>query len=464
MVNCPNRHSPTISSDESTFTAASAASTNGDCYHAAGISNQPDGFCFDAAGNLLNDGQGHTYTYEAENRIIEVNGGQAARYTYDAGGQRIQKVTPSGTAVYLYDLVGHPITELDAFGAWTRGEVFAEGRHLATYGNGANGSSYLIQADWLGTERTRVLPTGDLFETCVSLPFGDGLSCNGSADPSPNHLTGKQRDTETNLDYFGARFYSSAMGRFITPDWASSPTAVPYAQFGDPQSLNLYAYVHNAPTMNLDADGHEDGWLDGLKKWWHSYTEPARKNTEAMHGGTPDWNEGNVRVPGGTINPNTAVTYQAQSVATGVTILSTIFSVADVTGLGGAMHGLGTGNMVEIALSMTNLGAARELAVATLVGGKVARQAVVTEFGKVEIDVIGKGGEFIEVGGAAKGANQKALSRLGVQLKRLRAAADDAGVEAHAYFETGTPEPALKVARCQLGRDKVHIFEMKPKQ
>ena len=47
----------------------------------------------------------------------------------------------------------------------------------------------------------------------------------------------------------------------MTPDWAGRPTAVPYAVFGDPQSLNLYGYVRNDPVSRADADGHcvEDG-------------------------------------------------------------------------------------------------------------------------------------------------------------------------------------------------------------
>lgn len=48
------------------------------------------------------------------------------------------------------------------------------------------------------------------------------------------------------------------MGRFMTPDWAARPTAVPYAVFGDPQTLNLYTYVENNPINRADADGHQD--------------------------------------------------------------------------------------------------------------------------------------------------------------------------------------------------------------
>jgi RHS repeat-associated protein len=55
---------------------------------------------------------------------------------------------------------------------------------------------------------------------------------------------------------FGARYYGSSLGRFMTPDWAAKPTNVPYASFGNPQSLNLYSYVNNNPTTTRDPDGH----------------------------------------------------------------------------------------------------------------------------------------------------------------------------------------------------------------
>src|SRR5207248_9987726 len=75
-------------------------------------------------------------------------------------------------------------------------------------------------------------------------------------------FTGKERDNETGLDEFGARYYSSFFGRFTIPDWAAKPAAVPYAKFGDPQSLNLYGYVENAPVNEADLDGHAGGKQD----------------------------------------------------------------------------------------------------------------------------------------------------------------------------------------------------------
>ena len=82
----------------------------------------------------------------------------------------------------------------------------------------------------------------------------------------PSHRsrsTGKERDAESGNDYFEARYYSSAMGRFMSPDWAAKEEPVPYANLDDPQSLNLYAYVENNPLARADADGHEgDGCCD----------------------------------------------------------------------------------------------------------------------------------------------------------------------------------------------------------
>lgn len=69
-------------------------------------------------------------------------------------------------------------------------------------------------------------------------------------------FTGKERDSESGLDYFGARYYGSSMGRFMSPDWSKTPEGVPYADLSNPQTLNLYAYVVNNPLSRADADGH----------------------------------------------------------------------------------------------------------------------------------------------------------------------------------------------------------------
>src|SRR5262250_652654 len=79
---------------------------------------------------------------------------------------------------------------------------------------------------------------------------------------------GKERDTETGNDApfasrmvlrddFGARYYSSRLGRWLSADWSSVPAPVPYANLTNPQTLNLYAMVRDNPETYADLDGHE---------------------------------------------------------------------------------------------------------------------------------------------------------------------------------------------------------------
>jgi RHS repeat-associated protein len=75
------------------------------------------------------------------------------------------------------------------------------------------------------------------------------------------HFTGKERDAESGLDYFGARYFSSAQGRWTSPDWSEKPEPVPYADLTDPQTLNLYGYVRNNPLKQADPDGHDALWV-----------------------------------------------------------------------------------------------------------------------------------------------------------------------------------------------------------
>ena len=100
------------------------------------------------------------------------------------------------------------------------------------------------------------------------LPFGEELGV-GSGNPRQGvagyppgdvvlriKFTGKERDAETGLDFFGVRYFSAAQGRWTSPDWSAGPQPVPYANFSDPQTLNLYGYVRNNTLGKADPDGH----------------------------------------------------------------------------------------------------------------------------------------------------------------------------------------------------------------
>ena len=92
--------------------------------------------------------------------------------------------------------------------------------------------------------------------------------CTSEVRFSPSRFTYKERDGESGLDNFGARYDSSSMGRFMSPDWSDVIVPVPYAKLDDPQSLNLYTYARNNPVTLTDPDGHctVDGETHGF--WW----------------------------------------------------------------------------------------------------------------------------------------------------------------------------------------------------
>jgi RHS repeat-associated protein len=222
------------------------------------------GYRYDAAGNLMMDGV-NCYTYDAENRLSSVApispplsgicGADTMSYLYDAEGRRMARVQ-SGAVVkqYYYDAAGHMITEANASGTWLRAEIYAGSRHLATW-NSNTSTTYFNHADWLGTERVRTFGSGTQAgqpcEWITSLPFGDGQSIqpqNGGCTPTPTFFTGKERDSESGLDYFGARYNASSLGRFTSPDPAGG-------HYGDPQTLNRYAYVANNPLRLTDPAG-----------------------------------------------------------------------------------------------------------------------------------------------------------------------------------------------------------------
>jgi RHS repeat-associated protein len=227
--------------------------TGGSCYSpqvSVDSNNRLSGapYQYDAAGNLLNDGN-HSYTYDAENRVTQVDGGNTATYVYDATGKRIEKIVGGSDSQYLYDIAGR-VNTVFGNGAFQRMYAYLNGQQVGEF---FNGTVYFISTDHLGSTRLLTGLDGSVQESDDYYPYGEPIT---TGTQSLLKFTGKERDTESGLDNFGARYYGSSMGRFMTPDWAARPTTVPYAEFGDPQSLNLYGYVRSDPITRADADGH----------------------------------------------------------------------------------------------------------------------------------------------------------------------------------------------------------------
>jgi RHS repeat-associated protein len=234
---------------------------------------------YDASGNVTWDGVNY-YLYDAESRICAVASTAAGTpimtgYMYDADGIRVSKgaiqqwscnPTTAQYATQTDYIIGPGGEQMSEYAmqpgntmAWVHTNVWAAGRLLATYAQDSSstmqqGLIHFYFDDPLGSRRAQTDYAGNLEQDCGNLPYGDGETC--APTPTEHLFTNKERDSESGNDYFGARYYASAMGRFLSPDWSAAVEPVPYSKLDDPQTLNLYAYVLNNPIARGDIDGH----------------------------------------------------------------------------------------------------------------------------------------------------------------------------------------------------------------
>jgi RHS repeat-associated protein len=199
---------------------------------------------YDAAGNMLYDGV-HHYAYDAENRISTVDSGSTASYTYDAVGRRIAK---EATTYYIYDLSGHVTSEYgDCQTCWTVGYIYVNDGLTAMY---ENSTTFFVHPDHLGSTRLMTAyPAPSIYDCLDYYPFGELIAC-GSTGGTTHKFTEKERDTESNLDNFQARYMSSTLGRFMSPDPENAG-----ADSTNPQSWNMYSYALNSPLVFTDPTG-----------------------------------------------------------------------------------------------------------------------------------------------------------------------------------------------------------------
>ena len=212
---------------------------------------------YDAAGNVTSNG-GAAYTYDAGNMLKTVG---TISYLYDADGQRFAK-WDNGVPVksYFYGANGEVLAEGAGSSNLTAEYIYFNGKRVARVDLPGNAVHYYL-SDHLGSTSMVVSAAGAIEDESDYSPFGTEYAI-ASAGQNPFKFTGKERDSESGNDYFNARYYASSMGRFMTPDFGGplediAPDPVPWADFEDPQSLNLYGYAHNNPVTNSDPDGHD---------------------------------------------------------------------------------------------------------------------------------------------------------------------------------------------------------------
>lgn len=228
--------------------------TGGTCdtfHQSVNANNQfTSGYQYDADGNITYDGV-HTYTFDAENHLVTVDGGSTASYVYDAFGNRVQKTAGGVSTQYYYDFSGKLIATYDGgcgTNCWNTGYIYVHGHLAAEY---SSSTTYFVQQDLTGSTRLVTgYPTPTIAECDDYYPFGELISC-GGASTTAFKFAGYLRDSETNLDDANARYFASSLGRFMSPD----PSGLSLQNPADPQTVNLYSYVRNSPLVLTDPNG-----------------------------------------------------------------------------------------------------------------------------------------------------------------------------------------------------------------
>lgn len=201
--------------------------------------NRMKDVAYDNSGNLQ-EIPGYTIVYDAENSpSVATNG--SLEYTYDGQDRRVKSKVGNVTTTFVYDAFGNLAAE------------------YSTVASGESGRQFL-HTDPLGSTRLTTDSAGSVIQCFDYLPFGEQLTANRSSITCYNgtagvrqRFTGKERDSETGLDYFGARYFSGAQGRFTSPDKLN----VTDDRLMVPGALNKYTYAANNPLRFKDPDGRD---------------------------------------------------------------------------------------------------------------------------------------------------------------------------------------------------------------
>ncbi|MFA5832139.1 MAG: RHS repeat-associated core domain-containing protein [Bacteroidota bacterium] len=221
-------------------------------YFTYDIDTQPaDNYTYDHNGNMLQStGDNNSFIYyDIFNLPIRIyrSNGEIIYYSYDTKGNRIRKLRSGIDEYYVNGIDGKTelVTSLNSYTPLYNlngNDMFGQIRR-----NYSTLTRYYYLKDQLGNIRMTVNSSGTPVSWDDYYPFGvtmDQRSGSGSADTRYKYTT-KERDIETGYDYFGARYYDSRIGKWMSVD----PLLEKYPE------LSPYNYAANNPISLYDPDG-----------------------------------------------------------------------------------------------------------------------------------------------------------------------------------------------------------------
>jgi RHS repeat-associated protein len=207
-------------------------------------------YVYDNNGNQISKSTGSTtvnYNYDALNRLIAVTGGGLnSQYQYDGDGNRVGQTVPAGTYQYLNDTAAPLSIALNETGP--DGNIdYLYGLSMISETSGA--FQYYYQSDGLGSTATLTDAVGSLKANYAYDPWGKlAVPIDPLGTKNKYKFTGEALDPGSGLQYLHARYYDSAIGRFVTRDPLGGTAR-------NPNSKNQYAYAFSSPTNFIDRTG-----------------------------------------------------------------------------------------------------------------------------------------------------------------------------------------------------------------
>jgi len=207
-------------------------------------------YIYDANGNMTSDGT-RCFEYNDANQLKKVktcaNNQTIAEYLYDHTGKRIvKKEYENGTLKHtIYSPTDEYETKKLPDGT-TQNTTYYKVNDEVVAKKNPDGSINYIHNDHLGSTSVLTNQSGQMVEKTTYEPYGE-VKAGGTK--SKFQYTGQEKDQETGLNYYDARYYDPHTHRFTQPD-----TLLP--DIYDPQQLNRYAYVRNNPLKYTDPSGN----------------------------------------------------------------------------------------------------------------------------------------------------------------------------------------------------------------
>ena len=211
---------------------------------------------YDENGNLIQD-ENKYYEYNSLNQLVKVRADGAdglviAEFFYDDNGNRIKKIEYKETGQEITYYVNDNFVRVsDSSG--TKDVIYYYHNDELIGKKDFNGNKFFYHPDILGSTRIVTNEGGEIVEKTSYLPFGEVIE----GGDSRFLFTGQEKDKETDLMYYGARYYSPFLRSFTQAD-----TVLPNVY--DPQTLNRYSYVRNNPLKYKDETGHWFSPMDFL--------------------------------------------------------------------------------------------------------------------------------------------------------------------------------------------------------